>query len=49
MEDYQTIRFEQNGLSLDINISQKEKTAWLTKEDMSLLFERDRTIGSNPI
>lgn len=49
MEDYQTIKFEQNGASLDINISQKEKTAWLTKEDMSLLFERDRTVISRHI
>ena len=43
------IVFEHNGLSLDVNVSPSEDTVWLTKEQIAILFDRNRTIISKHI
>ena len=35
---YEIRKFEDEGFSLDVNVSPDEKSIWLTKKDMSLLF-----------
>ena len=48
-EKYEVVRFEQNNLILDVNVSPNEDTVWLSKEDMSILFDRDRSVISRHI
>ena len=38
------VKFEQDNLILDVNVSPNEDTVWLSKEDMSTLFDRDRSV-----
>ncbi|MBR0294345.1 MAG: virulence RhuM family protein [Bacilli bacterium] len=47
--NYELVKFEQNGLTLDVNVSPLEETVWLTKDDMALLFGRDRTVISRHV
>ena len=49
MEKYEIIKFTDNELELDVNVSPKEQTVWLTKDDMAYLFGRDRTVISRHI
>lgn len=48
-EKYEVVKFEQDNLILDVNVSPKEDTVWLSKEDMSILFDRDRSVISRHI
>ncbi len=48
-EKYELVRFEQGDLTLDVNVSPNEDTVWLTKDDMALLYGRDRTVISRHI
>lgn len=41
---YELIKFEDGNFSLDVNVSPKEETVWLTVEKISALFDRDRTV-----
>lgn len=43
-EKYEVVKFEQDNLILDVNVSPNEDTVWLSKEDMSTLFGRDRSV-----
>jgi hypothetical protein len=43
-EELDLIRFEDNDVSLDVSVSPKEQTVWLTQEQMAKLFERSRSI-----
>lgn len=47
--EYELVKFEQNGLALNVNVSPLEETVWLTKDDMALLFGRDRTVISRHV
>ncbi len=47
--DYEIIKFENGGLELEVNVSPKEETVWLTKDQIGLLFDRDRTVISRHI
>ena len=38
---YELVKFVNNNLELEINVSPEEETVWLSKEDMSILFNRD--------
>ena len=49
MDSYELIRFKDNEFELDVNVSPQEETVWLTKDEMALLFERDRTAISRHI
>lgn len=42
--NYEIIKFEDGDFCLDVNISPNEDTVWLSLEDMSLLFGRDRSV-----
>ena len=46
---YELVKFEQGDLILDVNVSPDEDTVWLSKEDMSILFNRDRSVISRHI
>ena len=48
-EKYELVRFEENGLTLDVNVSPLEDTVWLSKEQISQLFGRDRSVVSRHI
>jgi len=49
MKPYQIIKFKDGDFTLDIHVSSKEQTAWLTQDEIALLFERDRTVISKHI
>ena len=46
---YELIKFEDGNFSLDVNVSPIEDTVWLTKEQISTLFDRDRSVISKHI
>ena len=46
---YELIKFEDGDFSLDVNVSPIEDTVWLTKEQISTLFDRDRSVISKHI
>ncbi len=46
---YELIKFEDGDFSLDVNVSPSEDTVWFNKQELSLLFERDRTVISKHI
>ena len=39
MDDYEIIKFDKNGISLDVRVSRKERTVWLTQIQMADLFK----------
>ena len=43
MEKYEVIKFKDNEFEMDVNVSPKEETVWLTQEQMSFLFGVDRS------
>lgn len=48
-EKYELIKFSDGSFSLDVNVSPSEDTVWLTKEQISQLFCRDRSVISKHI
>ena len=40
---YELIKFEDGDFSLDVNVSPKEDTVWLTQKQMADLYDVDRT------
>lgn len=49
MEKYEIIKFTDQDFKLDVNVSPYEETVWLTLDDLSLLFERDKSVISRHI
>ena len=49
MSDFEIIKFKNENVELSVNVSPSEDTVWLTKEQMSVLFERDRSVISKHI
>ena len=49
MEKYEIIKFTDKEFEIDVNVSPEEDTVWLTKEQMSVLFQRDRSVISRHI
>lgn len=47
--NYEIIKFENDNVELEINVSLEEETAWLSKEQMAALFDRDRSVISRHI
>ena len=41
---YDLIAFTDKGLSLDVRVDPDEDTVWLTKDQMAMLFDRDRSV-----
>lgn len=48
-EKYEIVKFEQDGLTLDVNVSPNEDTVWLTQDAMALLFDRNQGVISRHI
>lgn len=44
MSNYQIVKFRENNIEIDVNVSPNEDTVWLSKDDMSILFQRDRSV-----
>lgn len=44
MSNYQILKFKENNIEMDVNVSPNENTVWLSKDDMSILFQRDRSV-----
>ena len=49
MNEYQIIEFKDNNIELSVNVSPNEETVWLTKDQMAILFDRDRSVISRHI
>ena len=49
MEKYEIIKFTDNELEIDVNVSPEENTVCISKEQMSELFQRDRSVISRHI
>ena len=46
---YEIIKFENDGVELEVNISPEESTVWLSLNEMCLLFGRDKSVVSRHI
>lgn len=44
MEKYEILKFKDGEFELDVNVSPEEDTVWLTLDEISKLFERDRSV-----
>ena len=44
MNEYEIIEFKNGNIELSVNVSPKEDTVWLTKEQIAILFCRDRSV-----
>ena len=49
MKKYEIIKFKNEKISLDVRIEPNQDTVWLSKDDIALLFNRDRTVISKHI
>ena len=49
MKPYQIIKFQDGDFVIDVSVSPEEETVWLTKDEIALLFCRDRTVISRHI
>ena len=38
-KNYEIVKFKDEGLELDVNVSEKDDTVWLTQEQMAVLFD----------
>ena len=43
------IKYDNDGVELEVNVSLDEETVWLTTEQIGLLFDRDRSVVSKHI
>ena len=46
---YELVKFVNNDLELEVSVSPDQETVWLTKDQISSLFDRDRTVISRHI
>ena len=46
---YEVIKFENDNVELEVSVSPEEETIWLNKEQMALLFDRNRSVISRHI
>ena len=46
---FEIIQFNCDNIELSVNVSPQEDTVWLTKEQMAMLFNRDRSVISRHI
>lgn len=49
MNKYEIVKFEQDDLALDVNVSPTEETVWLSLNEICLLFGRDKSVISRHI
>lgn len=43
---YEIVKFKLNELEMDIFVSIEDETVWLSRRDISLLFQKDKTVIS---
>ena len=48
-DDYEILRYNRNNFSLDVRVSPKEETIWLSLNQIASLFERDKSVISRHI
>ena len=46
---YEVVKFKNDEFELDVNVDPKEKTIWLSLDQISTLFERDKSVISRHI
>lgn len=46
---YELIKYKSGDIEIEVNVSSQENTVWLSKEQMAILFDRDRTVISRHI
>ena len=39
---YELVKFNEDGLELEVTVSPKEETIWLSQSEISVLFNKDR-------
>ena len=49
MNQYELIKCRDNEFELDVDVSPEKDTIWLTKDQIALLFGRDRAVMSRHI
>ena len=49
MNEYEIIKFKNDDIELSVNVSPSEDTVWLTKEQIAILFDRDRSVISKHV
>ena len=47
--EFETVKYIKDALELDVLISPAEQTAWLSKEQMALLYSKHRSAISRQI
>ena len=47
--NYEVVKFSGDNIELEVKVSPKEETIWLNIEEISCLFERDRSVISKHI
>ena len=47
--EYEIIKFENDNVELEVNVSPEEETVWLSLNEMCLLFDRDKSVISRHI
>ena len=40
--NYELVKFDEDGLELEVTVSPKEETIWLSQSEISVLFNKDR-------
>jgi len=48
-QKYELVKFVDNELELEVNVSPKEETIWMSLDQITLLFERDKSVISKHI
>ena len=43
-EKYEIVKFIDGKLELEVNVSPKEETVWMSLDEIALLFDRDRSV-----
>ena len=46
---YELVKFNDEGIELDVNVDTSEETIWMSLEDLTKLFERDKSVISRHI
>lgn len=49
MNKFDLVKFTDQTFELEVNVSPEEETVWLSKDDLALLFDRDRSVISRHI
>ena len=49
IEKYEVVKFVDGEFELEVNVSPKEETVWMTLDEIAILFERDKSVISRHI